>query len=187
MGRKLERELRNLNIEPRLLDLCRNLSEKPTDREILRFLRDNESLGRLRELARELDEQRATFGFDVDALCSLSIKEDLKNRTRAMRKHYMLRIFGSHKNRDDQPRIIRPPGSFLNCIAKFLCSRKTYELVATQTINDMRTEYSTAVAAKDHLKAAWVRVRGNWSFFMALGLHRLLRTVAELWFKVSSK
>jgi len=82
--------------------------------------------------------------------------------------------------------ISRPPGSTLFAIADFFCSRKTVEGIVTPLIADMQFEYNEALAAKRKCKAGWVRVRGCWSFFKALGMYSILKTFVELWQKISS-
>lgn len=86
----------------------------------------------------------------------------------------------------DKRNIVRPPGSFLRGIAEFFFSKKTLELVIAPVIADMQLEYCEAVAADRRLKASWIRLRGYWSLFKAVGLYSLLRTVSQMWRKVGS-
>jgi hypothetical protein len=72
------------------------------------------------------------------------------------------------------------PGSFLSRLADFLCSRKTKREIADPIIADMQFEYYEALSAHRKAKAAWIRVRGCFAFFHALGLHRILKGVAGL-------
>jgi hypothetical protein len=53
-------------------------------------------------------------------------------------------------------------------------------MIAIPTITDVRIEYNKALSQKRKIKAAWIRVRGYWSFFCALGLDRLLKTIGSL-------
>jgi hypothetical protein len=82
--------------------------------------------------------------------------------------------------------ISRPPGSTLFAIADFFCSKKTVEGIVTPLIADIQFEYNEALAAKRKFKAGWVRVRGCWSFFKALGIYSILKTFVEMWQKISS-
>jgi hypothetical protein len=76
--------------------------------------------------------------------------------------------------------VLRPPGSSLARIAEFLCREKVYRDIAAPAIADMQHEYFDALDSKRRVKAAWVRVRGTWSVFHALGLDRVLRAVSSL-------
>jgi hypothetical protein len=93
---------------------------------------------------------------------------------------------GKRQTTGNDSRIIRPPGALLNCVAEFVLSARTLERIVSPIISDLRVEYYEALAANRRAKAIWVRVRGYWSFFKALGLYSLLKTIVELWRKVSS-
>jgi hypothetical protein len=80
----------------------------------------------------------------------------------------------------------RPPGSTLEAIAEFFCSRKSFERVAKPAIADLHFEYFEALNEGRKLKAAWVRVRGTWGFWFALGAVRLMKVVHDVWEKVRS-
>jgi hypothetical protein len=82
--------------------------------------------------------------------------------------------------------IIRPPGSTLNSVAEFLFSTKTMERVVTPVISDLQVEYCEALAADRKIKAGWVRLRGYWSLFKALGLYSIVKMFFEMWRKLSS-
>jgi hypothetical protein len=82
--------------------------------------------------------------------------------------------------------ISRPPGSTIFAIADFFCCKKTVEGIVTPLIADMQFEYNEALAAKRKYKAGWVRVRGCWSLFKALGMYSILKTFVEVWRKISS-
>lgn len=81
--------------------------------------------------------------------------------------------------------ICQPPGSLLRSVSEFVFSKKTLEYVIDPIIADMQAEYFEALAAKRPYKAAWVRLRGYWSFAKAVGLYSLLKAVVEMWRRVS--
>jgi hypothetical protein len=78
-------------------------------------------------------------------------------------------------------RIVRPPGSKLLSFADIFCSSKTIERVIIPNISDMRIDYCNALAEKKNTKAVFVRIRGYWSFWKALGLHTLIQNIVEIW------
>lgn len=82
--------------------------------------------------------------------------------------------------------IVRPPGSTLSSVAEFFLSPKTMERVVTPIISDLQLEYFEALAARRKIKARWVRLRGYWSLFKALGLYSILKLFLETWRKLSS-
>ncbi len=69
-------------------------------------------------------------------------------------------------------RLFKPSGNLLLSMAEFLYSSKTYQRVFLPIISDMREEYFEALPQNRIWKARWVRVRGTWSFFAAMGLDR---------------
>ena len=69
-------------------------------------------------------------------------------------------------------RLFKPSGNLLLSMAEFLYSSKTYQRVFLPIISDMREEYFEALSQNRIWKARWVRVRGTWSFFAAMGLDR---------------
>lgn len=83
--------------------------------------------------------------------------------------------------------VLRPPGSTLLSVADFLCSKKTIEEIAKPLIADMQFEYYEALFAGRKLKAVWIRIRYTASFFMAIGLYRLLKFVATIFFRPSAR
>jgi hypothetical protein len=87
---------------------------------------------------------------------------------------------------ENKSRISRPPGSVLGSIAEFIFSTKTVELVVTPIISDKQVEYCEALAAGRKIKAGWVRLRGYWSLFKALGLYSIVKMFFEMWRKLSS-
>jgi hypothetical protein len=82
--------------------------------------------------------------------------------------------------------ISRPPGAFLSSIAEFAFSKKTVELVVTPIISDLQVEYCEALFAGRKIKAGWVRLRGYWGLFKALGLYSIVRMCVDMWRKISS-
>lgn len=64
-------------------------------------------------------------------------------------------------------RIQFPPGWRLRVLARFVVSRRVFELVFEPTLRDMFDEYCQALGEKQPWKARWVRVRGTWSFWAA--------------------
>jgi hypothetical protein len=82
--------------------------------------------------------------------------------------------------------ISRPPGSTLSSMAEFVFSKKTFEHVVTPIISDLQVEYCDALAANRKIKARWVRLRGYWSLFKALGLYSILKMFVDAWRKISS-
>lgn len=63
-----------------------------------------------------------------------------------------------------------PPGTLLRCCAEFIYSQRKFQSVLQPTIVDMREEYFEALAAGGIWKSRWVRVRGLWSFWAAVGM-----------------
>lgn len=82
------------------------------------------------------------------------------------------------------PRLHQPPGLGLLRIAEFLYTRKTFEDVFLPTVTDLQDEYMEALAQGRTHKARWVRIRGYWSFFAAMGLQSgvgALKRAVQLW------
>src|SRR5207247_7854738 len=78
-------------------------------------------------------------------------------------------------------RVSSPPGASLRALADFFCSPKTMERVVKPVISDMQKEFCKALSEKKRLKAAWIRIRGYWSFWKALGLHAVVKNLVEIW------
>lgn len=89
-------------------------------------------------------------------------------------------------SRMNENRIASPPGFVLNRFAEFFCSPKTLELVVGPILSDMQVEYCEALAAGRKLKATWIRVRGYWTFFKALGMYSVMKALSEMWRAVIS-
>lgn len=90
-------------------------------------------------------------------------------------------------NKEGVNRLSSPPGSFLLSVSNFFCSKKTQEEVADQVIADMRIEYNQALFEKRKIKARWIRIRYCWIFFCAVGLYRVLKVIADIILKPSSR
>jgi hypothetical protein len=78
-------------------------------------------------------------------------------------------------------RISLPPGALLNYLADFFCSPKTLDRVVSPIISDMQTEYCKALAKGRKAKASWIRLRGYWSFWKALGFYAVVKNLAAIW------
>lgn len=89
-------------------------------------------------------------------------------------------------SRMNENRIASPPGFVLNRFAEFFCSPKTLKHIVGPILSDMQVEYCEALAANRNLKAAWVRVRGYWTFFKALGVYSVIKALSEMWRAVIS-
>jgi hypothetical protein len=73
---------------------------------------------------------------------------------------------------------VRQPGQKLEIMSEFLFSKKFFSNVIFPLISDMREEYFEALSQNRMWKARWVRVRGTWSFFAAIGLDRAFALVS---------
>jgi hypothetical protein len=70
------------------------------------------------------------------------------------------------------------PGWRFLSFAGFIFSKKTCVNLVEPIISDMREEYFEALSQNRIWKARWVRVRGTWSFFAAMGLDRFFSVVS---------
>jgi DNA-directed RNA polymerase specialized sigma24 family protein len=61
-----------------------------------------------------------------------------------------------------------PPGTHLHAFASAVFSKKSFQLVFEPTIRDMRDEYCEALCEDQLQRAAWIRIRGYWSFWSAV-------------------
>lgn len=80
--------------------------------------------------------------------------------------------------------IHRPPASFINSIARFLYSKKTYERIFMQVIIDLREEHAEALQAKRRWHARWIAARGNLSMAGTMGTHAFTscgKAVVRIW------
>jgi hypothetical protein len=81
-------------------------------------------------------------------------------------------------------RLRRAPGYGLLWFADFFYSRQSLEECLQPTIQDLQDEYAEALAAKRPHKAAWVRIRGTWSFVCAAGMLTMAsagKQVVKIW------
>lgn len=77
-----------------------------------------------------------------------------------------------------------PPGLRLLALAEFLFSHRTFKMVLEPTLRHLYDEYCEALNARRPRKAAWVRIRGYWSFWSAVMAQlpiSLLKRAFELW------
>ncbi|HSG39540.1 MAG TPA: hypothetical protein VLE27_07860 [Thermoanaerobaculia bacterium] len=79
------------------------------------------------------------------------------------------------------PKVKRPPGSKLMEVADFFFSSKTVEKVYAPLIADLQLEYIDALSRGRRHKARWVRMRGYWSFWNAVGLQSLVSTAQKVY------
>ncbi len=70
------------------------------------------------------------------------------------------------------------PGGRLFQIFGFAASKKSFEAIYVPIIYDMREEYFEALSENRIWKARWVRIRGTWSFVVAIGLDRAFAFVS---------
>jgi hypothetical protein len=78
-------------------------------------------------------------------------------------------------------RIAGLPGARLSFLADIFCSPKTMERVVRPIISDIQAEYFQALAENKKIKAFWVRVRGYWTFWKALGLQTIVKNLVAIW------
>jgi hypothetical protein len=128
--------------------------------------------GSRESLSEDLDNNRAKF-----KILLASIVQIVKLFSTAANK-----AAGSGRR---SARVRRAPGALVLDISEFLFSPKTLRMVVNPIIADMQVEYFAALAAGQRYKAIWICVRGYWSLVKALGLFSLVRTVAEVWRKIS--
>jgi hypothetical protein len=86
-------------------------------------------------------------------------------------------IIRSNANRELN-QLMTAPGSKLLAFSDFFFSNKQFVSVYGPIISDMREEYFEALSQNRIWKARWVRVRGTWSFFAAMGLDRAFAFVS---------
>jgi hypothetical protein len=83
-----------------------------------------------------------------------------------------------------RPHIVNPPGSLMQFVAEFFCSRKSYEQVAKPIIADMQHEYFEALVHGRLLKARWIHLRDCCALFLSLGIFKLVQVVWNMWRRV---
>lgn len=72
--------------------------------------------------------------------------------------------------------VVKPaPGHTTLRVARFLCSRQTFERVFCQTLEDMRFEYFEALAHGELWRARWIHVRFFLDLARAAGSSALVR------------
>ena len=74
--------------------------------------------------------------------------------------------------------VLKAPGISMLAVAEFVFSKKQNEKVFVPIIADMREEYFEALSQSRIWKARWVRIRGTYSFFAAMGLDRAFAFVS---------
>ena len=98
---------------------------------------------------------------------------------------FVRRIHGVRLNLDTenlkQIRITKPPGVALTLIADFFWTPQSMERIVRPIISDMQLEYFGALAQGRNTKAAWIRVRGYWTFWKAWCLHSIVRNFVGIW------
>jgi hypothetical protein len=80
------------------------------------------------------------------------------------------------------------PGSVFISISEFIFSERKHLETIVPLIVDMREEYFEALSQDRIWKARWIRIRGTWSFFKAIGLDRAFAFVSffvKAWKSVS--
>ena len=80
-----------------------------------------------------------------------------------------------------KPLIVLPPGSRLSRCVECFYSKRTVGQVFFLIIADMQHEYIEALAKGEKWKARWVRLRGYWGFFNAMGLQSIVGLVKKIW------
>lgn len=83
-----------------------------------------------------------------------------------------------------QAKVVQPPGTMLVSTLSFFYSKKKYKSLIEQAIADMREEYFEALAAGQHKKAGWIRLRGTYSVWAAVFMDvpvSLTRLVTKIW------
>ncbi len=80
-------------------------------------------------------------------------------------------------------KVLKAPGSTLLVVVEFVFSTKTARLLR-QPLLDLQLEYCDALGAQRPRKAAWVRLRGYWSFWKTMVMLipvSLIRLGVQLW------
>jgi hypothetical protein len=118
------------------------------------------------------------------------IKENLKHSLKELAKEWVIIEMQMQKLHDLKSKYLQEfeqtvrgslsaaPGHRLLVVAEFVLTRRSFDRLVLPTIQDMREEYFEALSQNRIWKARWVRVRGTWSFFAALGLDRFFSIVS---------
>ena len=80
--------------------------------------------------------------------------------------------------------IHRPPGSSLQGILRFLYSKRSFDNIFSQIINDMREEYYEALSKNHVWHARWIRIRGLTATLTTMLFHAFTscgKVVAKIW------
>ena len=77
--------------------------------------------------------------------------------------------------------VSRPPGSLLGQWAEWFQSPKTVQYIVNPIIADLQANYFEALAQRRVVKANWVRLRGYWDLFKALGLAGVVKMILQVW------
>jgi hypothetical protein len=77
--------------------------------------------------------------------------------------------------------VSRPPGWLLGRWAAWFLSPKTVQHIVEPILADLQVNYFDALTQKRLVKAGWVRFRGYWELFKALGLTGALRVILYVW------
>lgn len=88
---------------------------------------------------------------------------------------------------EKQTHITPPPGATLCSIAESICSKKTMEEIVCPIVADIQFEHREAFCAGRRYKATWIRVRGWWSFLVAIGVNRIRKMFVRLFLRPSSR
>jgi RNA polymerase sigma-70 factor (ECF subfamily) len=80
-----------------------------------------------------------------------------------------------------------PPGAVLYSMAESICSKRTMEEIVTPLLADMQFEHSAAFSDGQKWEAGWIRVRGCWSLFTALGINRIVGLFVRIFLRFSSR
>ena len=92
---------------------------------------------------------------------------------------FMLDIYYFAERRVQSPQTVTGvPGNRLLGFSEFFFTRRAHIGLCVPVIHDMREEYFEALSQNRIWKARWVRARGTWSFFAAMGLDRFFSVVS---------
>jgi hypothetical protein len=86
----------------------------------------------------------------------------------------LIKLRSKIRHLDVSNQIHRAPGWKLLSVASFAFSKKTYSNLLVPIILDLQEEYFDALSQNRIWKARWIRIRGTWSFFAAIGMDRAL-------------
>lgn len=125
---------------------------------------------------------------DKDSICkAMGVDRDylrvLLHRAKLTFKAIYSRSIPEKSDRHFTP----PPGVTLYSIAESICDRETMEKIVCPLVADIQFEYREALFAGQEWRARWIRGRGWWSFFAAIGLNRILKTFVRLFLRPSSR